>query len=128
MLSDPIIATAILDRLLHHSTTVNIRGESYRLKERHKAGLIPQPEQQQPELPAVPGARGKRGHSRVFQGIGKSINPMLCLASTGGTAFNPASAIIFDEFAASYSLADCSPAESTSASPAGSISTDRLNL
>ena len=40
---DPIIATAILDRLLHHSTTVNIRGESYRLKERRKAGLIPQP-------------------------------------------------------------------------------------
>ncbi len=29
---DPIIATAILDRLLHHSTTINIRGESYRLK------------------------------------------------------------------------------------------------
>jgi len=34
---DPIIVTAILDRLLHHSTTVNIRGESYRLKERRKA-------------------------------------------------------------------------------------------
>jgi DNA replication protein DnaC len=33
--------TAILDRLLHHSTTTNIRGESYRLKERRKAGLIP---------------------------------------------------------------------------------------
>jgi DNA replication protein DnaC len=44
---DPIIATAILDRLLHHSTTINIRGESYRLKERRKAGLIPLPEQQQ---------------------------------------------------------------------------------
>jgi IstB-like ATP binding protein len=41
---DPIIATAILDRLLHHSTTINIRGESYRLKERRKAGLIPVPE------------------------------------------------------------------------------------
>jgi len=27
---DPIITTAILDRLLHHSTTINIRGESYR--------------------------------------------------------------------------------------------------
>ena len=38
---DPIIATAILDRLLHHSSTVNIRGESYRLKERRKAGLLP---------------------------------------------------------------------------------------
>lgn len=34
------IATAILDRLLHHSTTINIRGESYRLKERRKAGLL----------------------------------------------------------------------------------------
>src|SRR5260370_34692967 len=38
---DPIIATAILDRLLHHSTTINIRGESYRLKYRRKAGLVP---------------------------------------------------------------------------------------
>jgi len=41
---DPIIATAILDRLLHHSTTVNIRGESYRLKDRRKAGLLSAPE------------------------------------------------------------------------------------
>lgn len=37
---DPIIATAILDRLLHHSTTINIRGESYRLKDRRRAGLV----------------------------------------------------------------------------------------
>lgn len=37
------IATAILDRLLHHSTTINIRGESYRLKERKKAGLLAPP-------------------------------------------------------------------------------------
>ena len=40
---DQIIATAILDRLLHHSTTVNIRGESYRLKDRKKAGLLAPP-------------------------------------------------------------------------------------
>src|SRR3954453_15204657 len=46
---DSIIATAILDRLLHHSTTVNIRGESYRLKERRKAGLLPAPEAQHAE-------------------------------------------------------------------------------
>jgi DNA replication protein DnaC len=50
---DPIIATAILDRLLHHSTTINIRGESYRLKERRKAGLIPLPDQQHDEPTAV---------------------------------------------------------------------------
>ena len=42
---DTIIATAILDRLLHHSTTINIRGESYRLKERRKAGLFPRPDE-----------------------------------------------------------------------------------
>jgi DNA replication protein DnaC len=37
---DPIIATAILDRLLHHSTMLNVKGESYRLKEKRKAGLF----------------------------------------------------------------------------------------
>jgi DNA replication protein DnaC len=43
------IATAILDRLLHHSTTVNIRGESYRLKERKRAGLLQPPMAKSPE-------------------------------------------------------------------------------
>ena len=38
--NDQVIATAILDRLLHHSTTLNIKGESYRLKEKRKAGLF----------------------------------------------------------------------------------------
>lgn len=35
-----MIATAILDRLLHHAVTLNIRGNSYRLKEKLKAGLV----------------------------------------------------------------------------------------
>ena len=39
--ADDIIAAAILDRLLHHSMTINIRGESYRLREKKKAGLLP---------------------------------------------------------------------------------------
>ena len=37
---DTVIATAILDRLLHHSVVVNIRGESYRLREKKRAGLF----------------------------------------------------------------------------------------
>ena len=37
---DPVIATAILDRILHHSNTINIKGESYRLKNRKKMGLF----------------------------------------------------------------------------------------
>ncbi len=40
--SDQVIATAILDRLLHHATTLNIKGESFRLKEKRKAGLVTQ--------------------------------------------------------------------------------------
>jgi len=32
--SDVTIASAILDRVLHHCTVINIKGESYRLKER----------------------------------------------------------------------------------------------
>lgn len=34
LFNDPVIVTAILDRLLHHSTVVNIKGKSFRL--RHK--------------------------------------------------------------------------------------------
>ena len=37
---DTVIATAILDRILHHSTVVNIKGESFRLKEKRKSGLL----------------------------------------------------------------------------------------
>ena len=31
---DPVIVTAILDRLLHHSVVINIKGNSYRLREK----------------------------------------------------------------------------------------------
>ena len=37
---DIALASAILDRLLHHSVTISIRGESYRLKDKRRAGLI----------------------------------------------------------------------------------------
>jgi len=37
---DPVVATAILDRLLHHSQVITIRGDSYRLREKRRSGLI----------------------------------------------------------------------------------------
>jgi len=37
---DPVIATAILDRLLHHSAVITIRGDSYRLREKRRSGLL----------------------------------------------------------------------------------------
>src|SRR5690349_25099975 len=51
---DPIIATAILDRLLHHSTIINIRSESYRLKDRRRAGLLPLRERDGASAPVFP--------------------------------------------------------------------------
>ena len=36
---DHVIAAAVLDRILHHCTTINIKGESYRLKERRRQGI-----------------------------------------------------------------------------------------
>lgn len=36
---DKTLAVALLDRLLHHATTINIRGESYRLRHRRAAGM-----------------------------------------------------------------------------------------
>lgn len=37
---DHVMATAILDRLLHHSTVISIKGDSYRLREKKKAGML----------------------------------------------------------------------------------------
>ena len=36
---DHVIAAAVLDRILYHCTTINIKWESYRLKERKMHGL-----------------------------------------------------------------------------------------
>jgi DNA replication protein DnaC len=37
---DTVIASASLDRLLHHATTINIKGKRCRLKEKRRAGLL----------------------------------------------------------------------------------------
>ena len=75
---DPIIATAILDRLLHHSTTINIRGESYRLKDRRRAGLLPSREQDGREPAAV--------SVTALSATPKTRRPRASLASAPSTA------------------------------------------
>jgi hypothetical protein len=81
------VSTAILDRLLHHSTTINIRGESYRLKDRRKAGLVPRPEEEtdrpapfpSPEIlqngPRRPGSTSSRKTGAALTAPGCSTNP-----------------------------------------------------
>jgi DNA replication protein DnaC len=48
IVGNQVIATAILDRLLHHSIVVNIRGESYRRRAKQRAGLL-KPDPTEPE-------------------------------------------------------------------------------
>ena len=38
---DDVVAAAILDRMMHHSYTMMIQGESFRLKGKKKAGPVP---------------------------------------------------------------------------------------
>jgi len=38
---DEVLAAAILDRRLHHSHSILVQGDSYRLKQKRKAGLVP---------------------------------------------------------------------------------------
>jgi DNA replication protein DnaC len=40
VMSDDAIATATLDRLLHHAHIVSLKGESYRMKDRMKVGAV----------------------------------------------------------------------------------------
>ena len=37
---DRVLTAAMLDRLLHHAQVIQIQGESYRLKDKRKAGII----------------------------------------------------------------------------------------
>ena len=39
LFGDSVLATAILDRLLQHGVVMNIKGDSYRLKDRKRQGI-----------------------------------------------------------------------------------------
>lgn len=40
----------MLDRILHHSIIVSINGESFRLKDKRKAGIVPEPKSQRSQV------------------------------------------------------------------------------
>jgi len=40
IMADDVVATATLDRLLHHSHVISLKGESYRMKDRIKIGVV----------------------------------------------------------------------------------------
>jgi hypothetical protein len=56
---DPVVATALLDRLLHHAVVVQIEGSSYRM--RQHADLLPEHARTTPSInpPPLPKRRGR---------------------------------------------------------------------
>jgi DNA replication protein DnaC len=64
---DPVVATALLDRLLHHAVVVQVEGSSYRL--RQHADLVPEPIRARALIPSsatlpTPRRRGRPPKSR----------------------------------------------------------------
>ncbi len=56
---DPIMASAALDRLLHRATVINIKGDSYRMREKRQAGLFPGAVALDPPTKGLPNAKTK---------------------------------------------------------------------
>jgi DNA replication protein DnaC len=42
---EAVLTAAMLDRLLHHASVVQITGESYRLKDKRRAGIAAKPKE-----------------------------------------------------------------------------------
>lgn len=61
---DAVVATALLDRLLHHAVVIQIEGSSYRLREH--AQLLPEHMRSRvpPAAPASPPAKSRRGRPK----------------------------------------------------------------
>ncbi len=77
---DSIIATAILDRLVHHSTTIDIRGESCRLKDRRKA---------RPDTASKMGRDGGRGWFLGLGLNGKRVAEAVLASNAHATSKSP---------------------------------------
>jgi DNA replication protein DnaC len=56
---DAVMASAALDRLLHRATVINIKGESYRLKDRRRGGG--EPARGMPDLTRAPAENTQEG-------------------------------------------------------------------
>src|ERR1700757_5218595 len=47
---DAVLTAAMLDRILHHATVIQIAGESYRLKDKRRAGIMARPHAANPNV------------------------------------------------------------------------------
>jgi IstB-like ATP binding protein len=95
---DPVLTAAMLDRLLHHSTVVAIQGESYRLKDKRRAGVLKAPCRQRHDQQSAqvvvrktPAPRRQTRGGRCAARGSHSARPgtaVQSMAKSGGSIFN----------------------------------------
>ena len=88
MFGDAVAATAILDRLLHHSQVITIRGDSYRLRDKRRSGLLQKAAAHPDHVGELinPGGNSRCRRGQIFVSFDKdcAIPAALRLASPGG--------------------------------------------
>ena len=62
--ADAVLTAAMLDRILHHATVVQITGESYRLKDKRRAGILARPQVRAAVPPTTPAVASKAKASK----------------------------------------------------------------
>ena len=65
--SDAVLTAAMLDRILHHATVVQISGESYRLKDKRRAGILARPQPGLGATSATAATKVKTGRKNEFK-------------------------------------------------------------
>jgi hypothetical protein len=80
---DAIVATAILDRRRHHSRGITIRGDSSRLREKRRSGLLqkPAPAPNHPTADDNPMERGVNSSCR--QGVNSGCRLTVAMKAKG---------------------------------------------
>jgi hypothetical protein len=83
---DAVAATAILDRLLHHSQVITIRGDSYQLRDKRRSGLLQKAAAPTPITSESRLTQG--GNSRCRQGVKSSCRLGSVPCALAGQAVN----------------------------------------
>lgn len=67
---DAVLTAAMLDRILHHATVVQIAGESYRLKDKRRAGIMARPNKAKDQEEKLTTLFSRAGHGEDGDGSG----------------------------------------------------------
>jgi IstB-like ATP binding protein len=86
---DSVLTGAMLDRILHHSTIVNITGDSFRLKDKRKAGLLASPRTTKHKGSRKKGPRNGHAHQIAWCDRSRSVCSFHRESIRGSSKYEP---------------------------------------